>query len=123
MSEIKVSAVLMSFEGCEGESAPGLLPSFCYLQADSLAWRWLFSVCFHIICMCLSLYLNFSLSFFFFLFRAASAAYGSSQASGQIRAVATGLHHSLRQCLILNPLSKARDRTHILMDTSRVHFC
>ena len=28
------------------------------------------------------------------------------------------LHHSLRQCQILNPLSKARDRTCILMDTS-----
>ena len=25
--------------------------------------------------------------------------------------------HSLRQCCILNPLSEARDRTHILMDT------
>jgi len=27
------------------------------------------------------------------------------------------LCHSLRQCWILNPLSKAKDRTHILMDT------
>ena len=27
------------------------------------------------------------------------------------------LHHSLWQCQILNPLSKARDQTHILMDT------
>ena len=32
--------------------------------------------------------------FFFFLFRAAVAAYGSSQARGQIATVATGLHHS-----------------------------
>ena len=30
------------------------------------------------------------------------------------------LHHSSRQCQILNPLSKARDWTHILMDTSQV---
>ena len=30
------------------------------------------------------------------------------------------LHHSLWQCQILNQLSEARDRTHILMDTSRV---
>ena len=31
------------------------------------------------------------------------------------------LHHSSRQCQILNPLSEARDRTCILMDTSQVH--
>ena len=30
------------------------------------------------------------------------------------------LHHSSRQCQILNPLSKARDRTHILMDPGQV---
>ena len=27
------------------------------------------------------------------------------------------LHHSSQQCWILKPLSKARDRTHMLMDT------
>ena len=32
------------------------------------------------------------------------------------------LHHRPRQCRILNPLSKARDRTCILMDASRVHY-
>ena len=32
------------------------------------------------------------------------------------------LHHSPpRQCQILNPLSEARDRTRILMDTSQIH--
>ena len=32
------------------------------------------------------------------------------------------LYHSSWQCWILNPLSRARDRTQVLMDTSRVHF-
>ena len=75
-------------------------------------------------------------------------AYGGSQARGQIRATARGriratltltltlataiatpdlsqvcnLHHSSQQCRIPNPLRKARDRTHILMDTSQIHF-
>ena len=33
------------------------------------------------------------------------------------------LHHSLGQHRILNPLSKARDGTCILRDTSWVHYC
>ena len=32
------------------------------------------------------------------------------------------LHHSLWQPRVLNPLSGARDRIHILMDSSQVHF-
>ena len=32
------------------------------------------------------------------------------------------LHHSSRQCWILNPLSEARDRTYVLMDTSQIRF-
>ena len=32
------------------------------------------------------------------------------------------LHHSSRPCQILNPLSEARDWTHVLMDTSQIHF-
>ena len=32
------------------------------------------------------------------------------------------LHHSSRQCRILNPLSEARDRTCILLDTNWIHF-
>ena len=35
---------------------------------------------------------------------------------------ACDLHHSSLQCQICNTLSKARDWTHILMDTSRVHY-
>ena len=32
------------------------------------------------------------------------------------------LHHSSQQHQILDPLSEARDQTHVLMDTSRVRF-
>ena len=49
-------------------------------------------------------------------------AYGSSQARGPIRAAAAGLHDSSVQGQIFNPLNEARDRTHLLMETSRVHF-
>ena len=62
-------------------------------------------------------------------------AYGNSQARGGIVAAAASLHHShsnarsdlhlrpqLMAMLILNLLSETRDRTCILMDTSRVHY-
>ena len=84
---------------------------------------------------------NFQLLFFclfvcLLLFRAAPATCGSSQARGQIRAVAASLHHShsntamvvcdlhhsSRQCWIPDPLSKAGDGTRILMDTSYARF-
>ena len=32
------------------------------------------------------------------------------------------LHHSSRQCQILNPLNKARDQTCVIMDTSQICF-
>ena len=57
---------------------------------------------------------------FYAFFRAAPAAYGSSQARGQNRTSAAGLYHSSQQRRILNPLSKAKDRTCILMDPSCV---
>ena len=75
-------------------------------------------------------------SFFFFaISRAASMAYGGSQARGVIGAVATclhqnhsnrdpsrvcNLHHSSRQRGIPKPLSKARDRTRNLVVPSRI---
>ena len=73
----------------------------------------------------------------FLFFRPAPTAYGSSQARGDIRAAAASrgqshnnarlihicdLHHSSQQSQIFNPLSKARDQTCILLDTSQVHF-
>jgi len=75
---------------------------------------------------------------FCLLFRATPMAYGSSQVRGQIGAAAAGLHHShsnegseprLRPIYhssqkrrILNPLSKTRDRTGILMGPNQVCF-
>ena len=84
------------------------------------------------------------------LFRATPTAFGSSPARRQIRAVASShshtdtqpqpqphshtaiatqdpsctcdLHHSSWQRRILNPLSKARDGTRVLMDTSWVRY-
>ena len=78
---------------------------------------------------------DFSFSFSFFVLRATPSAYGSSQTSGQIGAAAAGLHHShstarsephlpptLQSVAMLDlySLSRARDQTHILMDTSQV---
>ena len=82
--------------------------------------------------------------FFFFFFRAAPAAYGSSQARGPVGATAASLHHSYNNArselhlpptpqltdpyptsqqpwIILNPLSEARDQTHILIDTGQIN--
>ena len=79
--------------------------------------------------------INSSSFFFFFPFRATPAAYGSSQtrveSELQLPAYTTttvtpapsclcDLHHSSWQRQILNPLSKARDQNHILMNTSQV---
>ena len=61
-------------------------------------------------------------------------AYGGSQVRGLIRAVATAYTTATvtwdpsrvcdcsQQCRILNPLSKTRDRTYILIDTSQIRF-
>ena len=73
------------------------------------------------------------------LFRAAPAAYGGSQARGsnwncklpayttttapQDPSCVCDLHHSSWQCRILNPRSKARDQTCVLMDASQIRFC
>ena len=78
-------------------------------------------------------FLFFFFSFFFGLFRAAPAACGGSQARRGIRVVAAGLTtatatrgpsyicdlcHISRQHQILNPLTKARNQTCVLMDAS-----
>ena len=76
--------------------------------------------------------------FFFFLFCLKTPmAYGSSQVTGRIGAIAAGLchsptawdlshvgslQHSSWQHQIPDPLSKARNQTCILMDTSRICF-
>ena len=75
--------------------------------------------------------------FCLFLLFLGCTGYGSCQARGWIGAAVpafstasatpdpshvSNLHHSSWQCWILNPLSEARDRTHILMDTSQFRF-
>ena len=80
---------------------------------------------------------GFSVCLSFCFFRARPVTYGDSKARSLIGAIdaafttATAMwdlrcscdvHHSSQQCWILTPLSKARDRTHIFMDTSQIHF-
>ena len=69
------------------------------------------------------IHVSFLFLSFFLLFRASLAAYGGSQARGQIGAIAAGLQHSYSNTRsrlrlrptpqlttqILNPLSEARD--------------
>ena len=77
--------------------------------------------------------LFFYFYFYFCPFRATPVAYGSSQARDPVKAAAAGLHlshsnarssricdlhQSSQQHRILNPLSEARDQTHILVDAS-----
>ena len=77
-----------------------------------------------------------SLYYFFYFFRATPMAYGSSQVGVeselQLLATATAIatwdpscicDHSTQQYRILNPLSEARNGTHILMHTSQVCYC
>ena len=59
---------------------------------------------------------------FSFLFRAPPTAHGGSQARGWVGAIAADLQHSSQQRQTHNPLSKARDRTRNLKDTSPMHF-
>ena len=81
---------------------------------------------------------SFFLFFFLFLSFWGCTRHRGSKARSQIGAVAAGLHHSHTtqdpsrvcnlhhsswQCQILKPLSEARDRTCILMDTSPVCYC
>ena len=51
---------------------------------------------------------------------ATAAGLHHSHSNCQIRAV-FNLHHSSWQRQILNPLSEARDQTHVLMDSSGIH--
>ena len=83
----------------------------------------------------LFIYLFICFYFYFLLFRATLVAYGGSQARGRVRATAfatatttqdpscvCNLHHSSRQCQILNPPSKARNLTRNLIVPSWICF-
>ena len=48
-------------------------------------------------------------------------AYAAASATWDLSLVCD-LHRSSQQCRILNPLSKAREQTRGLMDTSQVHY-
>ena len=75
-----------------------------------------------LLCLCFFAFVFVFVFLSFSLFRAIPAAYGSSLARGWVGAATTGLWHicnlccSSRQHWILNPLSEARDWTHVLMD-------
>ena len=103
------------------------------LFAVSIVWA--FSEC-HILGIILYVASLF-LFFYFCPFRATLAAFGGSQARGQIGAVAASPHHSYsntdlshvcdlycssRQHHILNPLREPRGWTRVLIDTSQVHY-
>ena len=49
-------------------------------------------------------------------------AYTTATATSDLSCICK-LHHSSRQCQILNPESEAKDQTHLLMDTSQTSFC
>ena len=97
----------------------------------ALSWRlrwWL--ACFNNeVIFFLSFFFFFFFFFFFWLGYEGSPARGwiitgtapLPPTPGNVGEPHLNLHHSSRHCKIPNPLSEARDRTHILMDPSRVH--
>ena len=48
-------------------------------------------------------------------------AYTTARATQHLRSI-RDLYHSSQQCRIFNPLSKAQEQTHILMDPRWIHF-
>ena len=115
---------------------------FCLFSGTQSYYKTMIVVMFKLLQYCqvvnlvttLKIYVLFLPAFFFFSFffclfafpRATPMAYGGSQARGLIGTVAAGLchscrnggcdlHHSSWQRQILNPLSRARDRTRHLM--------
>ena len=65
---------------------------------------------------------SLSLSLSFFFWSCSCQPMPQPQQLGIQFSLICDLHHSSGQCWILNPLSKVRDQTRILMDTSWVHY-
>ena len=107
-----LTSLSMRISNCLHVATNGIISFFLWLSSITL-------------CICTTFF------FLLLLSRATLAAYGNSQARGRIRATAASLHHSHNnarsephlhltlQLMILNPLSKAGDRTCVLIDTSQ----
>ena len=124
----KIRKIQVFFNLSQNLMSVSSLLNIVYHAIYFLFFWWVVYFCCCCCCCCL-----------FVFFRAIPAAYRGSQVRGQIRAIATkpvpqpqpcpiwshifDLHHSLRQCRILNPLMKGRNWTHILMDTSWIPYC
>ena len=71
------------------------LGTYLFLLGCQISWHKIFQSNLMIFCISVVSVVMSSLYFLFFcLFRAAIMAYGGSQARGQIRVVAAGVHHS-----------------------------
>ena len=111
----------------DGTTTAGDTAPTTKLSRQCFEHLWQYLTHYHIVVVQIIITSTLSEVTLFFLFMAAPTAHGSSQTSGWLRATAASLHHShsnawSEQRQILNPMSKARDWTCVLMDTSWVRY-